>query len=148
MPTEHYDSDNCADGLLWIGQTYEGIHCRSAKSCAIPTGARCFVHEAKWRGISRKVPHAPRWAVPGKSRIFLVHHGGEKTADPGKIFGYFVLWRVEVLSRLRHPVPSPDVEVHPWSGPRGRVDCVPPKRQDPRPPRSRAASDELANQGA
>jgi len=58
--------------------------------------------------------------VPGKTRIFLVHRGGEKTADRGKIFGYFVLRRVEVLSRLRHPVPSPDVEVHPWSGPAGQ----------------------------
>lgn len=120
MPVEQGDSDNCADGLLWIGHTYPDILCRSARNCAIPTGARCFVHEAEWRGISRKVPHAPKWAVSGKTRIFLVHRGEASAADRGKIFGYLVLWRVEVLSRFPHPAPSPDVEAFPWSGPTGQ----------------------------
>jgi len=98
------------DGLLWIGGSYKEIECLSDRNCAVPSGARCFVHEAEWRGISRKVSHVHRWAVPGKSKIFLVHRGGCKARYEGKIFGYFHLARVEVLSAFKHPASSPDVD--------------------------------------
>lgn len=91
----------CVDGLLWIGQTYPKFFCGRARSCVKPErpqGPHCFVHEAERRGVSRRVSHIPPWAVPGQSRIFLAHRGGEKNASRGRIFGYFVLNRTEVLT--------------------------------------------------
>jgi len=87
-----------ADGLLWIGASYARILCRSQKSCAYPfrqRGPHCYVHEAEWRGCCRKVPARPEWLIPGRSRIFLVHRDDLKSRDLGKIFGYFVLARLE-----------------------------------------------------
>lgn len=91
----------CIDGLLWIGQTYPDFFCGRAESCVNPErpkGPHCFVHEAERRGVSRRLSAVPPWAVPGRSRIFLVHKGGEEDPSRGRIFGYFVLDRTEVLT--------------------------------------------------
>lgn len=112
-------TEPCIDGLLWIGGSYGFIDCGAPVNCAISARARCFVHEAEWRGVSRKVAHVPKWAVPRRTRIFLVHRGGAKTPENGKIFGYFVLNRIETLSPLQQTVPSPDLDALPWSGPEG-----------------------------
>lgn len=48
----------------------------------------------------------PPWVVPGQSRIFLVHRGGEKEASRGRIFGYFVVNRTEVLAPADELVPT------------------------------------------
>lgn len=93
--------ETCIDGLLWIGQTYSGFFCGRSESCVDPErpqGPHCFVHEADRRGVSRRVPQVPSWAVPGESRIFLAHRGGEQMPWRGRIFGYFVLDRVEVVA--------------------------------------------------
>lgn len=119
------DEEQFRDGLLWIGGSYGFIECSQAENCAIPTPsdlsatrgqARCFVHEAEWRGISRKVPAVPQWAVPGETRIFLAHRGGLTSAQ-GRIFGYFVLHRVEVLTEADTALAPPDVQQElPWGG--------------------------------
>lgn len=79
----------CTDGMIWVGQSYVSILCHSKKSCAIPLAEKerphCFVHEAECRGCCRKVPMAPAWLVPGKSRIFLAHRGGTKGKERGRI---------------------------------------------------------------
>lgn len=93
--------EGCIDGLLWIGQTYSSFFCGRPESCVdpqTPEGPHCFVHEADERGVSRRVPRVPRWAVPGKTRIFLAYRGGEKDRSRGRIFGYFVLERIEVIA--------------------------------------------------
>ena len=76
-------SGGCVDALLWIGSSYPKF--------------RCFVHEAEARGISRRLPSVHRWMVPGLTRIFLVHGEG-LPRDMGRIYGYFVLGRTEVLT--------------------------------------------------
>jgi len=103
-------SGQCIDGLLWIGSSYKFIDCERTENCAIPTGAECFVHEAEWRGISRKVSHVPKWVVPNKTRIFLAHRGGCEMPQEGKIFGYFILTRVEILSTFKNLASSPDID--------------------------------------
>jgi hypothetical protein len=109
------------DGLLWIGGSYKEIECNDYQNCAEEKRTRCFVHEAAWRGISRKVAHVPKWAIPGKTKIFLVHRGGFKALYKGKIFGYFILSRVEKLSQLNCPASSPDIDkVFNWSNPSDR----------------------------
>ncbi len=89
----------CIDGLLWIGSSYKKFLCASRTTCATPFKwgkPHCFVHEAEWRGISRKLPRIPKWAVPGRTRIFLTYRDGLSRGS-GRIFGYFVLGRLEVL---------------------------------------------------
>lgn len=114
------------DGLLWIGGSYHAIECGKHHNCAASGDldaargqARCFVHEAEWRGISRKVPGVPQWAVPGETRIFLAHRDGLAPSH-GRLFGYFLLHRVEVLSEgTTTTLASPDVEQKlPWRGPK------------------------------
>lgn len=130
---EREGEDRFRDGLLWIGRTYELIDCGAETNCAVPDLdeplaaakglARCFVHEAEWRGISRKVPAVPKWAVPGTTRIFLVHRGGATEPHLGKLFGYFVLHRVEVLGQADPALAPPDVQQElPWGGPEGEKD--------------------------
>lgn len=95
------EGTRCLDGLLWIGQTYPKFFCGQSESCVRPErpqGPHCFVHEAEQRGVSRRLSAMPPWVVPGQSRIFLVHRGGEKEASKGRIFGYFVVNRTEVLT--------------------------------------------------
>jgi hypothetical protein len=109
------------DGLLWVGRSYRHIHCGEAECLeAVRQGdlARCFAHEAEWRGISRKIPAVPPWVLPRKTRIFLVYRGTGSEVERASIFGYFVLARIEVLDRFAHPdgVSSPDLKARPWSG--------------------------------
>lgn len=105
---------DCCDGLLWIGETYRWVSCGGGQSCAIPfrpvKDDHCFVHEAERRGISRKVASAPGWAVPGLTRVFLAHRADQKHSHFGRIFGYFVLHRVERLTAAS-VVPVPQKEV-------------------------------------
>ena len=87
------------DGMIWVGQSYYRILC-PGNSCAEPGSKKkrkCYVHEANWRGCCRKVPDEPKWIVPGKSKIFLVHRDNVKSKNRGKIFGYFVVKRIEKL---------------------------------------------------
>ncbi len=102
-------SNESIDGLIWIGKSYHRILCRAKRNCSIPfksKGPHCYVHEAEWRGCCRKVPQVPAWAVPGKTRIFLAHRDNPKTKHRGKIFGYFVLHRIELItSRRRSFIP-------------------------------------------
>lgn len=91
----------CVDGFLWIGQSYPQFYCHRDASCLRadrPQGPHCFVHEAERRGISRRISRAAPWAIPGRTRIFLAHRGGEADASKGRIFGYFVLNRTEQLA--------------------------------------------------
>ena len=91
----------CCDAMLWIGQSYAQILCDHqpepfSEYCYIENDRkrRCYVHEAEIRGCCRKIPKAPKWLVPSKSRIFLIHRDGN-SVDQGSIFGYFVLRRFE-----------------------------------------------------
>lgn len=101
----HPEATRCRDGMLWIGQSYFQIECDqkpvSLDYCCQIDGKpqRCYVHEAELRGCCRKVAAVPEWIVPGKSRIFLVHHG-DHGADRarGSLFGYFVVRRVEIIT--------------------------------------------------
>lgn len=100
----------CIDGLLWLGQSYSRFSCKAKKTCAIPLRQHpphCFLHEAERRGVSRKVSQVPAWAVAGKTRIFLAHRGGLGAKHKGRLFGYFVLHRIEILSRSQNLAPPP-----------------------------------------
>ena len=103
----------CVDALLWIGQSYKWVDCGRPQSCAIPfvpvRGDHCFVHEAERRGVSRKIAAVPTWAVPGLTRVFLAHRADQRTADRGRLFGYFVLHRIETLTGDGAPVLPSDV---------------------------------------
>ena len=101
--------------MIWIGKSYKKILCRQKGSCGIPVKNKlnkCFVHEAEWRGCCRKIPNTPEWVVPGKSKIFLIHSDNFKSKEKGKIFGYFVLERVEMI---RPPQKVMPLEVNPTS---------------------------------
>jgi hypothetical protein len=77
----------CIDGLLWIGHgpgTYETVH--------------QFVIEAQLRGCCRQLPYVPGWVVFGKSKIFLAHRDGHRPSR-GSLFGYFVLHRIEIITK-------------------------------------------------
>lgn len=111
----HLNEKKYIDGMIWIGKSYKKILCRQKGSCGIPVKNKrnkCFVHEAEWRGCCRKIPNIPEWVVPGKSKIFLVHSDNFKSKEKGKIFGYFVLERVEMI---RPPQKVMPLEVNPTS---------------------------------
>ena len=101
MLQEKEKAIECVDGLLSIGGSYRWFSCDSETTCAIPTRPlsddHCFVHEAEWRGVSRKVSTVPHWSIPGRTRIFLAYRGSRRAKKSVRIYGYFVLHRVEVL---------------------------------------------------
>ena len=103
----------CVDALLWIGESYKWVDCGRPQSCAIPfvpvRGDHCFVHEPERRGVSRKIAAVPGWAVPGLTRVFLAHRADQRTAARGRLFGYFVLHRIETLTGDGAPVLTSDV---------------------------------------
>jgi DNA-binding protein HU-beta len=106
---------NFIDGMIWIGKSYKKILCREKGSCGIPVKNKrnkCYVHEAEWRGCCRKVPDKPGWLAPGRSKIFLAHKNNLKPKEQGKIFGYFVLERIEMLQPPQKVMP---LEVNPTS---------------------------------
>lgn len=76
---------NCIDALIWIGGTYSKVD--------------DFVKEAQLRGCCRQLPFIPVWMKPGKTKIFLAHRDIHKTKKRGSIFGYFVLQRIEVITK-------------------------------------------------
>ena len=106
---------NSIDGMIWVGESYKRILCREKPSCGIPVKNKrnkCYVHEAEWRGCCRKVPDIPGWMVPGRSKIFLAHKDNLKPKEQGKIFGYFVLERIEMIQPPQKVMP---LEVNPTS---------------------------------
>jgi DNA-binding protein HU-beta len=107
---------NWLDGFIWIGESYKKILCSKIKeSCGVPiTNERnkCYVHEAEWRGCCRKVPGIPGWVVPGKTRIFLAHRDKLTSKERGRIFGYFVLERIELTKPAQQVIP---MEINPVS---------------------------------
>ncbi|HEX9884963.1 MAG TPA: carboxypeptidase-like regulatory domain-containing protein [Longimicrobiales bacterium] len=122
----------CIDGMIWIGSSYDSIQCSSTGSCSGPyrSDARhCYVHEAEWRGCCRKVPAKPSWLVPGTSRVFLVHRDG-LPKHRGRIFGYFVVHRVELLHSPRLLTSLPVARkgrragTEPWAELKGHVYCA------------------------
>lgn len=115
------DKNECIDAMVWIGQSYPKILCKMgphrnpkyssySEYCYFSQKgkkSRCFVHEAELRGCCRKVPGIPKWVIPGKTLIFLVHRDVFKGDNPqkskrnracGSIFGYFILKRVEIIA--------------------------------------------------
>ncbi|MBN1822296.1 MAG: HU family DNA-binding protein [Prolixibacteraceae bacterium] len=98
------------DYLIWIGDSYSRVLCQSSKTCAIPFKKKpphCFIHEAEWRGCCRKVPQIPRFAVPGKTRIFLAHRDGLKAKEHGRIFGYYILDSIEIIKGVKNSMLLP-----------------------------------------
>lgn len=77
--------ENCIDALIWIGGTYSKVD--------------DFVKEAQLRGCCRQLPFIPFWMRPRKSKIFLAHRDIHKTKKRGSVFGYFVLQRIEVITK-------------------------------------------------
>lgn len=78
----------CIDGLLWVGNApkkYKTVD--------------DFLKEAQLRGCCRQLPHVPIWAIFGKTKIFLAHRDKHKVPSRGSIFGYFVLHRIEIITR-------------------------------------------------
>ena len=109
------NGEKCIDVMIWVGESYKKILCREKGSCGIPVKNKrnkCYVHEAEWRGCCRKVPAIPEWVVPGQSKIFLAHRDNLKLKKKGKIFGYFVLERVEMIQPPQKVMP---LEVNPTS---------------------------------
>ncbi len=110
----------CHDAMLWIGQSYAQILCDQkpepfSEYCYIKDNRkqRCYVHEAEMRGCCRKIPRAPKWLVPEKSRIFLIHRDG-KSIEQGSIFGYFVLQRFEHIISGKVEEAVTDAKKIPW----------------------------------
>lgn len=108
------------DSILWIGQSYSQIICDQepepfSEYCYIKGKRkhRCYVHEVEMRGCSRKIPQAPKWLVPRKSRIFLMYRD-ENSAERGLIFGYFVLRRFEHIVSRQYGEVFANRESTPW----------------------------------
>lgn len=112
----------CQDMMLWIGDSYYRIDCCqedvTSEACSYgPRGKvnRCYVHEAEYRGCCRRTPNIPAWAVPGATRVFLVHSATHEEGHQGTLFGYYILERFEILvdpetyRRLENP------DCIPWS---------------------------------
>lgn len=78
----------CPDALLWIGNApgkYQTVD--------------DFVKETQLRGCCRQLPLIPRWMKSGITKLFLTHRDVHKTAKRGSIFGYFVLHRIEIITK-------------------------------------------------
>lgn len=83
----------CIDFIVWIGQTkvYKSID--------------DYIKEAERLGCCRRIPQVPSWAVPEKSRVFLVHRGNHKALNRGSIFGFYILKRIEIITGKQGPDP-------------------------------------------
>ena len=75
------------DCLIWVGESYKSVE--------------HFMKEAVKRGCCRKVAFWPSWAAPGRTRVFLAHHGGFRSASRGVLFGYYRLGGVDVVMTQR-----------------------------------------------
>lgn len=78
----------CIDALLWVGNAPK-------KTKTVDE----FLKEAQLRGCCRKLPSVPGWAKFGKTKVFLAHRDKHKVPSRGSLFGYFVLHRVEIITR-------------------------------------------------
>jgi len=70
-----------ADILMWIGAQY------------YPT-PNSFICEARAMGASKRLPSLPRGAVPGVTRIWLVHPKAIDGTEPG-VIGYYYLAQLQ-----------------------------------------------------
>jgi len=80
--------DVCIDALLWVGNAPK-------KTKTVEE----FLKEAQLRGCCRQLPFIPSWAEFGKTKVFLAHRDKHKVPSRGSLFGYFVLHRVEIITR-------------------------------------------------
>ena len=78
----------CIDALLWVGNAPK-------KTETVDE----FLKEAQLRGCCRMLPFVPGWAKFGKTKVFLAHRDKHKVPSRGSLFGYFVLHRVEIITR-------------------------------------------------
>jgi hypothetical protein len=72
------------DLLTWIGER------------SYPT-VESFIQEAQLLGCSRRLPGLIPWAVPHKTRVFLVHRDNNPDESYGSLFGFFVLHSVHIV---------------------------------------------------
>jgi len=97
----------CIDFLIWIGTpkkrsvTVEEVdgEKKIVYKPARYSSINGYIKEAMELGCCRRIPQLPYWAVPGRSRVFLVHRGNHKRLERGSIFGYYVLKRIEFISK-------------------------------------------------
>lgn len=87
------DEDNrsanaCIDALIWVGNAPK-------KTETVDE----FLKEAQLRGCCRKLPFIPSWAEFGKTKVFLAHRDKHKLPSRGSLFGYFVLHRIEIITK-------------------------------------------------
>jgi hypothetical protein len=113
---------SCQDLMLWIGTSYYKIDCGreevTREACAHgPRGMvkRCYVHEAAYRGCCRRLPDLIPWAVPGETRVFLVHPASCEEGHQGTLFGYYMLERFEALVDSDTYDRLEDPDSIPWS---------------------------------
>lgn len=95
----------CIDFLIWIGTPKKSSVTKEGKKPARYSSIDGYKKEAKELGCCRKIYPLPARAVPGKSRVFLVHQGNHKRLDRGSIFGYFTLKRIELITVQQGPDP-------------------------------------------
>lgn len=114
----------CIDFLIWIGTpkqrsvTVEEVDgdIRIVYKPARYNSINGYIKEAMELGCCRRIPQLPFWAVPGRSRVFLVHQGNHKRLDRGSIFGYYTLKRIEFIAQQEGPDPiKPYRGKFPWS---------------------------------
>jgi nucleoid DNA-binding protein len=78
----------CIDALIWVGSSPKKTETVNE-----------YLKEAKLRGCCRRLPRIPSWAEFGKTKVFLAHRGKHKVPSRGSIFGYFVLHRIEIITK-------------------------------------------------
>jgi nucleoid DNA-binding protein/DNA-binding transcriptional MerR regulator len=78
----------CIDALIWVGSSPNKTETVNE-----------YLKEAKLRGCCRRLPFIPSWAEFGKTKVFLAHRGKHKVPSRGSIFGYFVLHRIEIITK-------------------------------------------------
>jgi len=74
----------CTDFIIWIGQSYKTIE--------------DYVQESTEQGCCRRVQCLPIEAIPGISRVFLIHKDERPKCSEGSIFAYYFLDRVEIIT--------------------------------------------------
>lgn len=113
----------CIDFLIWVGQPKKlSAYAEKVNGEARVVGpprykiTNGYIKEAMELGCCRRIRQLPSWAVPGKSRVFLVHRGPHKEPDKGSIFGYYVLKRIEFIAQQKGPDPLEQYrDKSPWS---------------------------------
>ena len=74
----------CTDFLIWVGQTYEKVE--------------SYIFEAAKQGCCRRIQRFPLEAVPGLSRVFLVHKDDQEKCIHGSLFGFYYVDRIEIIT--------------------------------------------------